>query len=181
MAGRLPSKAELHQQAENGILFTPQQVADIAQKESEYNGPGITAGGPAATAQSFYDKQQNFLHMADEMMEKPSASITKQDAAEIQSLESKALGGVRPAKGSFSATIQSIADHNQAEVGGDNKEAGAYITKEDASKAQHGEAVSHGGNVAKGSVAAQLQSIADKTAQLKDNLSENLVREAKGD
>lgn len=63
------------------------KIADIAQKEADYHGPGAVSGGPAATAQSFYDKQQNFLQKADELVEKPSAAITKRDASEIQSLE----------------------------------------------------------------------------------------------
>ncbi|EPS44534.1 hypothetical protein H072_1459 [Dactylellina haptotyla CBS 200.50] len=89
MADRLPTQAELVQQAEKGVLFTPQQhkVSDIAQKESESEGPGITAGGPAATAQSFYDKQRNFLEEAAKIVEKPPAEITKDDASHIMSLE----------------------------------------------------------------------------------------------
>ncbi|KAK6350111.1 hypothetical protein TWF696_006358 [Orbilia brochopaga] len=201
MAARLPTQEELARQAEKGILFTAQQVADIAQKESERNGSGIAPGGPAATAQSFYDKQQHFLEKASEIVEKPPAAITKEDASEIQSLEAKALGGVRPSKGSLSSVrtqgrstqqkldpvfnykltctkmhskaIQSIADHNVAEAKTTElKEIPPNITKETAAKAQHDEAVTHGGVISKGSVAAQMQSIADKTEHLKETMTE---------
>ncbi|KAK6533486.1 hypothetical protein TWF694_002425 [Orbilia ellipsospora] len=165
---RLPTQAELVHQAEQGILFTPQQVADITQKEAESNGSGIAAGGPAATAQSLYDKQQNFLEEASKIIEKEPTTITKNDASHLMSLEAKALGGQRPAKGSLSAKLQSIADHNILET--DNEEVGTFVTKEDAAKAMHDESVAHGGTVPKGSVAAQMQSIADKTARLEEAL-----------
>ncbi|KAF3928943.1 hypothetical protein AA313_de0207125 [Arthrobotrys entomopaga] len=164
---RLPAQAELVHQAEKGILFTPQQVAYIAQKETESNGPGIAAGGPAATAQSLYDKQQNFLEEASKIIEKEPAAITKEDASHLMSLEAKALGGQRPSKGSLSSRLQSIADHNMET---DNEEVGGFVTKEDAAKAMHDESIAHGGTVPKGSIAAQMQSIADKTAHLEGTL-----------
>ncbi|KAK6348987.1 hypothetical protein TWF730_009747 [Orbilia blumenaviensis] len=179
MSERLPTNDEIIKQASQGILFTPEQVQNIAKKESESNGPGITAGGPAATAQSFYDKQQNFLEEATKLADTPAAAISKEQASHIMSLETKALGGQRPAKGSLSSTLQSIADHNLAEGSTDNKEAEAFITKEDAAKAMHDEAVKHGGTVAKGSTASQLQSIADKTEHLRQTLTETLLKEAK--
>jgi len=178
MAGRLPTQAELHQQAEKGVLFTRQQVADIAQKESEHSGPGITAGGPAATAQSFFDKQQKFLAKADELGDKPTAAITKETAAEIQSLESKALGGIRPSKGSLSSTIQSIADQNEREANASMEETEAFITQDDAAAAQRKEAIKQDSQVSAGSVAAQVQSIADKTENLRNSLAEDLRSKA---
>ncbi|KAK6526904.1 hypothetical protein TWF281_010100 [Arthrobotrys megalospora] len=179
MSERLPTREEIVKQASQGILFTPEQVHNIAKKELESNGPGIAAGGPAAVAQSFYDKQQNFLEEATKLADKPAASISKEEASHIMSLETKALGGQRPSKGSLSSTLQSIADQNIAEAHADNKEADAFITKEDAAKAMHDEAVTHGGTVAKGSTASQLQSIADKTEHLKHTLADNLLGKAK--
>ncbi|KAF3313669.1 hypothetical protein TWF173_005740 [Orbilia oligospora] len=176
MSERLPTNDEITKQAAKGILFTPEQVQNIAKKELETSGPGIAAGGPAATAQSFYDKQQNFLEEATKLVDKPAAAISKEQASHIMSLETKALAGQRPAKGSLSS---SIADHNLTESTTDNKEAEAFVTKGDAAKAMHDEAVAHGGTVAKGSNASQLQSIADKTEHLKHALAENLLKEAR--
>ncbi|KAF3908426.1 hypothetical protein ABW21_db0201665 [Orbilia brochopaga] len=84
---RLPTHEELVLQAEHGIIFTPQQVVNIAQKESQTNGPVLAPDGPAATARDFFNKQQHFLEKANELVEKSPAEITKQDACEIQSLE----------------------------------------------------------------------------------------------
>ncbi|EGX53769.1 hypothetical protein AOL_s00004g428 [Orbilia oligospora ATCC 24927] len=179
MSERLPTNDEITKQAAKGILFTPEQVQNIAKKELEISGPGIAAGGPAATAQSFYDKQQNFLEEATKLVDKPAAAISKEQASHIMSLETKALAGQRPAKGSLSSTLQSIADHNLTESTTDNKEAEAFVTKGDAAKAMHDEAVAHGGTVAKGSNASQLQSIADKTEHLKHTLAESLLKEAR--
>ncbi|KAK6333358.1 hypothetical protein TWF718_011172 [Orbilia javanica] len=179
MSERLPTNDEIIRQATKGILFTPEQVQNIAKKELETNGPGIVAGGPAATAQSFYDKQQNFLEEATKLIDKPAAAISKEQASHIMSLETKALGGQRPSKGSLSSTLQSIADHNLAESNTGDKQPDAFITKEDAAKAMHDEAVAHGGTVAKGSTAAQLQSIADKTEHLKHTLAEGILKVGK--
>ncbi|KAK6512200.1 hypothetical protein TWF481_001091 [Arthrobotrys musiformis] len=175
MSERLPTHEEIVKQAAKGILFTPEQVQNIAKKELETNGPGIAAGGPAATAQSFYDKQQNFLEEATKLVDKPAAAISKEQASHIMSLETKALGGQRPAKGSLSSTLQSIADHNIAEASVDNKEADVFVSKEDAAKAMHDEAITHGGTVAKGSPAAQLQSLVDKTKHLKQVITDQLL------
>ncbi|KAF3910839.1 hypothetical protein ABW20_dc0105070 [Dactylellina cionopaga] len=178
MAERLPTQAEFVQQAEKGILFTQQQVAAISQKEYKHNSPaGLAAGGPAATGQSFYNKQQNFLTEADRLVEKPVDTITKEEASHLMSLESKALAGTRPSKGSLSSALQSLTDHNLIATETDNKphqDVGTLITKDDAAKAMHDEAISHNGAVSRGSIATQIQSIADKTAHLKDSLADNL-------
>lgn len=56
---------------------------------------------------------------------------------------------------SFSAEVQSIADHNEqsaAAAAGD-----VYITKDDAAEEQSYESMMFGGGVPKGSLAAQMQ------------------------
>jgi hypothetical protein len=50
-------------------------------------GRGPIKGGPAATAQSQHDRQQNFFAVAGEVGRKPPEQVTKEDAAKVQHFE----------------------------------------------------------------------------------------------
>ncbi|KAI1391594.1 uncharacterized protein F4822DRAFT_427448 [Hypoxylon trugodes] len=63
-------------------------------------------------AQSEHDKQQNFFAKAGEIARKPVDKVTKEDAAQVQRAEARALGEP-PGKGSTSADVQSLADQNE--------------------------------------------------------------------
>ncbi|KAK4187019.1 hypothetical protein QBC35DRAFT_515814 [Podospora australis] len=111
MDSELPSKEQLATQAVDGRPITQSAAATIAAAESDMTGRGPIKGGPAATAQSLHDRQENFLAAADEVAHKNAEEITKEDAAKVQHFEARALG--HPGgKDSFGAHVQSIADHN---------------------------------------------------------------------
>ncbi|KAK3941041.1 hypothetical protein QBC46DRAFT_432896 [Diplogelasinospora grovesii] len=112
MEGELPAKEQLNERAASGEDITTFEVSHIAQAESDMTGRGPIKGGPAATAQSLHDRQQNFLDVASEVARKPSDEVTKEDAARVQHAEARALGGHPPGKGSTSADVQSLADQN---------------------------------------------------------------------
>ncbi|TEA15680.1 hypothetical protein C8034_v002298 [Colletotrichum sidae] len=111
MNAQLPPKEEIREQAVEGRPITQAEASNLASAESEATGFGPIKGGSAATAQSMHDKQQNFVAKAGEVARKPADQVTKEDAAQVQSAESRVLGG-RPPKGSTSADVQSIADEN---------------------------------------------------------------------
>lgn len=98
--------------------------------------------------------------------EEPKNPMTKEDAARIQSAESKQHGG-RVEKGGFAARAQAAADkrENKKTRKGGKKSGGQpkhLMTKEDAVRIQSAEAKQHGGGVEKGSFASRAQSTADK-------------------
>ncbi|PGH01376.1 hypothetical protein GX51_05308 [Blastomyces parvus] len=145
------------------------EVSDISQAESAIAGGGPIRQPPTAPAQNFYAKQRNFDDKVKEILQKSPDTITREDARELRSLESRVLGTV-PGKQSLSAEVQSIAAGNEAlaaaaaaasgsRIYGSN---GAYITKEDAAEEQRHESHTFGGRIPKGSHASQMQSRADK-------------------
>ncbi|KAK1991431.1 hypothetical protein LX36DRAFT_753600 [Colletotrichum falcatum] len=103
MEPQLPGKNEIREQAEASAL---------AAAETDVTGFGPIKGGTAATAQSARDRRQNFIAAAGDVARKPARDITMEDAAAVQSAESRALGG-RPPKGSASATAQALAAENE--------------------------------------------------------------------
>ncbi|KAK4114743.1 hypothetical protein N656DRAFT_843459 [Canariomyces notabilis] len=111
MESELPPKEQLAAQAHEGLPITQSAASAIAAAESDMTGRGPIKGGPAATAQSLHDREDNFLAVAGEVARKPADQVTKEDAAKVQHVEARALGHA-PGKDSFSATVQSIADHN---------------------------------------------------------------------
>src|SRR5690242_5672500 len=90
-------------------------------------------------AQSIHDKQQQLKAVVDEVTSKDEAEITKEDASRVMSAEvcsplhcpccrntndhpvcpeqSRAMDGIRPPRGSTSAHVQSVADHNAQKQG----------------------------------------------------------------
>ncbi|KAF5012350.1 hypothetical protein FDECE_1577 [Fusarium decemcellulare] len=116
MEGDLPPKEELKVRAVDGLPITQSEASAIAANESDITGGGPIKGGPAATAQSLHDRQQNFLEKAGDVARKPVDEVTKQDAAEVQKAEARAMGGP-PGKGSASANLQSVADQNKQAKG----------------------------------------------------------------
>ncbi|KAI9374865.1 hypothetical protein BJX61DRAFT_540368 [Aspergillus egyptiacus] len=163
MSSDLPSIDELKRAVESGQRITPDDVSTIAQMESELTGGGPIHGGPSATAQSLAMRQMNFDAKLDELSQKPYSHITREDAREMQEMEGRAFNKP-PGAGSVSAQVRSIADRNEA-LGlppvSSNAPA-AYVTKEDASEAQHEESRIYGGQNPRGGMAAQMQSAADK-------------------
>ncbi|KAL2136232.1 hypothetical protein VTI74DRAFT_4862 [Chaetomium olivicolor] len=111
MESELPPKEQLAAQAEQGRPITQSEASAIASAESDMTHRGPIKGGPAATAQSLHDRQQNFFAVAGEVARKPAGEVTKQDARRVQHFEARVLGHA-PGKDSLSAEVQSIADHN---------------------------------------------------------------------
>ncbi|KAF4470506.1 seed maturation pm25 [Fusarium albosuccineum] len=87
MEGDLPPKEELKVRAVDGLPITQSEASAIAANEPDITGGGPIKGGPAATAQSLHDRQQNFLEKAGDVARKPIDEVTKQDAAEVQKAE----------------------------------------------------------------------------------------------
>ncbi|RYP40979.1 hypothetical protein DL767_001295 [Monosporascus sp. MG133] len=112
MEPNVPSKTELQIQANEGRPVTQAEASAIASAESTITERGPIKGGAAATAQSLHDRQQNFLEKAGDVARKPANEITKEDAAQVQKAEARAVGGP-PGKGSTSADVQSIAAENE--------------------------------------------------------------------
>ncbi|KAK2056386.1 hypothetical protein LY76DRAFT_155424 [Colletotrichum caudatum] len=112
MEPQLPNKDEIREQAAAGEPITQTEASTLASAETDMTGLGPVKGGTAATAQSVHDKQQNFIATAGDIARKPAREITREDAAAIQSAESRALGG-RPPKGSASANAQALATENE--------------------------------------------------------------------
>ncbi|KAL2838921.1 hypothetical protein BJX68DRAFT_272346 [Aspergillus pseudodeflectus] len=164
MSSDLPSVDDLKRAAESGQRITPEDVSVIGQMESELTGGGPIHGGPSATAQSLAMRQMNFEAKLDELSQKPPSHITREDAREMQEMEGRAFNRP-PGAGSISAQVRSLADRNEAlglpPVAADVP---AFVTKEDASEAQHEEARIYGGQNPRGGMAAQMQSAADKLA-----------------
>ncbi|KAJ0427151.1 hypothetical protein BJY00DRAFT_271768 [Aspergillus carlsbadensis] len=164
MSSDLPSIDELKRAVESGQQITPEDVSVIGQMESELTGGGPIHGGPSATAQSLAMRQMNFEAKLDELSQKPQSHITQKDAREMQEMEGRAFNRP-PGAGSISAQVRSLADRNEVlglpPVAADVP---AFVTKEDASEAQHEEARIYGGQNPRGGMAAQMQSAADKLA-----------------
>ncbi|KAI1469835.1 uncharacterized protein F4812DRAFT_457238 [Daldinia caldariorum] len=112
MEGELPPKEELHQRAVEGPPITQAEASQIAAAETDITGFGPIKGGPASVAQSEHDRQQNFFAKAGDIARKPTDQITKEDAAQVQKAEARALREP-PGKGSTAANVQSIADLNE--------------------------------------------------------------------
>ncbi|PWY72136.1 hypothetical protein BO94DRAFT_501202, partial [Aspergillus sclerotioniger CBS 115572] len=162
MSSELPDIVGLKRAVERGQRVGPEDVSALAQTESELTGAGPIRGGTAATAQSLAMKQMNFDEILDELSRKPQSHITQDDARELYAAEGRAFNKP-PGPGSIAAQVRSIADRNEAlGVPAVPGEAPVYITKEDASEAQHAESTIYGGQNPRGGIAAQMQSAADK-------------------
>ncbi|KAI5797835.1 hypothetical protein DFH27DRAFT_611737 [Peziza echinospora] len=117
---RVPSAHEIKDLAAAGHKFTAEEVRDLTACEQAVSGlgnaiPDETTGprrhGPAATAQSIYDAQQNYADLAEKLVGKPENEISRHDAKLLHSLEARASGGdVQPPKGSLSSQAQKIVD-----------------------------------------------------------------------
>ena len=83
----IPPKDELNSRAVEGHPVTQEEVSAMEAAETDRTGFGPIKGGPAATAQSIHDKQQNFFQKAGDLGRKPVRDITKEDAAEVQKAE----------------------------------------------------------------------------------------------
>ncbi|BCS30044.1 uncharacterized protein APUU_80347S [Aspergillus puulaauensis] len=163
MSSDLPSIDELKRAAESGQRITPEDVSVIGHIESELTGGGPIQGGPAAIAQGLAMRQMSFDEKLDELAHKPQNRITQEDARELQELEGRAFNKP-PTAGSVASQVRSIADRNEAlglpPVSANAPE--AFVTKDDASDAQHEESMIYGGQNPRGGMAAQMQSAADK-------------------
>ncbi|KAL2022615.1 hypothetical protein VTK56DRAFT_4959 [Thermocarpiscus australiensis] len=109
-SGQLPAKEQVMDRAAKGRPVTQAEASVLESAESKIAG-GPSRGGPAATAESLHDRQQNFSQVASEVTQKPAEEITKEDAERVQRAETRALGHP-PGKGSLSAEVQSIADRD---------------------------------------------------------------------
>ncbi|KAI8714045.1 hypothetical protein NCS52_01123800 [Fusarium sp. LHS14.1] len=95
MEGDIPQKDELQAWAMEGHPITQSEAFTIAANESDMTGRGPIKGGTAAS----------------DIARKPIDEITKKDAAEVQSAESRLAGGP-VGGGSFSSDVQSVAEQN---------------------------------------------------------------------
>ncbi|KAL1873177.1 hypothetical protein Daus18300_003996 [Diaporthe australafricana] len=111
MADTTLPKDELKTRAVEGAPLSQGEVSAIESEETNRTGFGPVKGGPAATAQSIHDKQQAFFRKAGDLARKPVGEITREDAAEVQKAEARALGEP-PGAGTTSSVVQSIADQN---------------------------------------------------------------------
>lgn len=87
MESELPGKEQLAAQATEGRPITQSEASAIAHDESDMTRRGPIKGGPAATAQSLHDRQQNFLGVAGDVARKPSGEVTREDARRVQHFE----------------------------------------------------------------------------------------------
>ncbi|KAL4938117.1 hypothetical protein BDV06DRAFT_226302 [Aspergillus oleicola] len=156
----LPTLEEIQRAVESGQRITPLDVSKIWQLETDLTGG---PGEASAAARAFSAHQMSFDSKLDQLSEKPHGHISHQDAQEVEGLEGRAFNK-SPGRGSVAAQIRSIADRNQAlglpPVSADAP--AAFVTKEDASDAQHVESRIYGGQNPRGGMAAQMQSAADK-------------------
>ncbi|QKX63784.1 uncharacterized protein TRUGW13939_10955 [Talaromyces rugulosus] len=158
----IPTVGDIKRAVAVGQRITPEDVSQIAQVESEFTGGGPVKGGPAATAHSLSSRQMNFEAKLDELAHKPQSHITQEDARSMQSAEGRAFN-TPPGPASVSAQVRSLADRNEVLGLPAVQDPGpVYVTKEEASEAQSVEAIYTGGMVTRGSLAAQMQSAADK-------------------
>src|SRR2546421_1115328 len=86
MAQNLPNEQELKDRAAAGIPLSREEVADITRAEQDVAGQTVR-GGPAATAQSLYTKQQDFFKKTSNVMSQPVEQITKEEANQVESAE----------------------------------------------------------------------------------------------
>ncbi|KAK3297296.1 uncharacterized protein B0H64DRAFT_440772 [Chaetomium fimeti] len=112
MESELPPKEQLAAQATAGRPITQPEASAIAHDEFDMTRRGPIKGGPAATAQSLHDRQQNFFEVAGDVARKPSGEVTQEDAKKVRHFEARAVGHA-PGKDSLSAEVQSLADHNE--------------------------------------------------------------------
>lgn len=87
MESELPPKEQLASQATEGRPITQSEASAIAHAESDMTRRGPIKGGPAATAQSLHDRQQNFFGIAGDVARKPSTEVTKEDVKRVQHFE----------------------------------------------------------------------------------------------
>lgn len=87
MESELPPKEQLVEQATEGRPITQPEASAIAHAESDMTRRGPIKGGPAATAQSLHDRQQNFFAAAGEVARKPPGEVTREDAKRVQHYE----------------------------------------------------------------------------------------------
>ncbi|GLB21179.1 hypothetical protein AtubIFM61612_011136 [Aspergillus tubingensis] len=160
MSSEIPDIPELKRAMESGQRIDPEDVSALAQNESELTGGGPIRGGTAATAQSLAMKQMNFDEKLEALSRKPQSHITQEDARELSRGGGKSGRAFNkpPGPGSVSAQVRSIADRNEAlGVPAIPGEASVYITKDDATEAQHAESTIYGKQNPRGGIAAQVQ------------------------
>jgi hypothetical protein len=158
-----PSPEAIRAAAAQGVRLTPEQVSEIARREQAANPSSQTVqGGPTATAQSILTKQQQLDSKLDELVEKPLNKINEQDVGELHSAMTKGRGGKPIEKDNIVSDLHRVAQMNE----GLTKKSGplAEATKEEAAELQSEEAAMSGtGRTEKGGIAAQFQSVADKS------------------
>ncbi|KAL3473366.1 hypothetical protein BJX99DRAFT_199855 [Aspergillus californicus] len=157
MSSDLRSTDELKRTVESGQRITAEDISSIGHTERELTGDGPTKGGPLVTAYDLAMRQREFDAKFNELAERPQSHYTQEDAQEMQELEGRAFNQ-RPGAGSVAAQVRSIADRNEA-LGLPPTSAAtpAYVTKWDASEAQHEESKIYGGQNPRGGMAAQMQ------------------------
>ncbi|KAL2111007.1 hypothetical protein VUR80DRAFT_417 [Thermomyces stellatus] len=108
-----PNKQDVQERAASGEPISQDEASSLVREERDMTGWGPIPGGAAATAQSLHDRQMNFVAKAGDIARKPEHEVTKEDAADLQSKEARARGGVPPGGPSTSSFVQSIADQNE--------------------------------------------------------------------
>ena len=161
----MPTPDEIRAAAASGVRLSQEQVSEISRREQAANPSGQRVhGGPAATAQSIYAKQQQLDEKLDELSETPVEAVTEKDVGELQSAMVKGKGGQPVGKDNIVSDLHRVAQANESE----DMEAVPIsdVTKAEAAELQSAEAqVNRTGKNIKGGLAAQAQSIADKMNQ----------------
>jgi hypothetical protein len=157
-----PTPQQIREAAAAGTRLNREEVAEISRREEAASPSGQRVpGGPAATAQSIYTKQQQLDRKLDEISTTPPSQITEKDVGELHSAMTKGRGGKPVEKDNIVSDLHKIAQTNEGMRDGAVPLSG--IDKEDAAELQSEEAVISGtGRNEKGGLAAQAQSIADQ-------------------
>jgi hypothetical protein len=159
-----PSPEALRTAAASGVRLSQEQVSEISRREQASNPAGQRVhGGPSATAQSIYAKQQQLDEKLDELSQTPADQVTEKEVGELHSAMVKGRGGQQVEKDNIVSDLHRVAQANES--GEFEAIPVSDVSKEEAAAMQSQEAQLSGrGRNVKGGPAAQAQSIADKTA-----------------
>ncbi|PGH07732.1 hypothetical protein AJ79_06209 [Helicocarpus griseus UAMH5409] len=139
MPRQVPPAEDIREAAARGKRISVDEMSDVSH-EGEATSADPVSQNPAvhtSTPHSQHSNQRDFEHKVEEILAKEPNTITRDDARELQSLETRALG-TNPGHNSLSAEVQSIADRNEkiaavpVDIG--NEDAGPYVTKDDAAE-----------------------------------------------
>lgn len=158
-----PSPQEIKKAAAQGVRLTPEQVVEISRREQAARADNRQVhGGPASTAQSILNKQEQLEEKMDDLSGKPLDEITEKDVGELHSALTKGRGGKQIDKESVVSDLHRIAQTNEGMRSG-SVPFREMTKEEEVAELQSEEArMSRTGEIEAGGVAAKAQSIADE-------------------